>query len=110
MVQNQFGAALGGPIRRDKLFFFADYEGFRRVTRQLTLSTLPTMPQRQGNLGVPVRNPLTGRDYPNGVIPLIDITPFARKVLDELPAVNRPGISNNFESSRAAPISTTRAM
>ncbi len=98
MVQNQFGAALGGPIKRDKLFFFADYEGFRRITRQLTLSTLPTMAQRQGNLGLPVRNPLTGRDYPNGVIPLSDMTAFARKVLDELPAVNRPGISNNFES------------
>jgi hypothetical protein len=98
MVQNQFGAAFGGPIRRDRLFFFADYEGFRRITRQLTLTTLPTMEQRQGILGVPVRNPLTGRDYPNGVIPPSDMTAFARKVLSELPAVNRPGTANNFEN------------
>ena len=98
MVQNQFGGAIGGPIKRDKLFFFADYEGYRRVTNQLTLSTLPTADQRNGNIGLPVRNPVTGRDYPNGIIPQSDITPFARKVLSELPSVNRPGATNNFEA------------
>jgi len=98
MVQNQFGAAFGGPIKKDKMFFFADYEGFRRVTRQLEINSLPTMEQRAGNIGLPVRNPVTGREYLNGIIPQSDMTPFARKVLSELPAVNRPGISNNFES------------
>ncbi|MDX1980228.1 MAG: TonB-dependent receptor [Bryobacteraceae bacterium] len=98
LVQNQFGAAFGGPIRKDRIFFFADYEGFRRVTRQLTLATLPTMEQRQGNIGLPVRNPVTGREYLNGVIPQSDITAFSRKVLSELPAVNRPGTANNFEA------------
>lgn len=98
LTQNQFGAALGGPIKKDKLFFFADYEGYRRITRQLTLSTLPTMEQRAGNIGLPVRNPLTGREYANGIIPQSDMTAFSRKVLNELPAVNRPGISNNYES------------
>lgn len=98
MVQNQFGAAFGGPIQQDKLFFFADYEGFRRITRQLTLSTLPTMEVRAGNIGLPVRNPVTGREYLNGIIPQSDITPFARKVMSELPATNRAGTSNNFES------------
>jgi len=99
MVQNQFGAAFGGPIKKDKLFFFADYEGFRRVTRQLELSTLPPEVIRSGNVGVPVRNPVTGREYLNGIIPQSDITPFARKVLSELPALNRPEApSNNFES------------
>jgi hypothetical protein len=98
LQQNQFGATFGGPIRKDKMFFFADYEGYRRIRRGLTLSTLPTMEQRTGNLGVPVANPLTGETYLNGIVPQSAITPFARKVLNELPAVNRPGISNNFES------------
>ncbi len=98
MVQNQFGAAFGGPIKKDKVFFFADYEGYRRVTTALNLSSLPTMEQRSGNLGVPVTNPVTGRQYLNGVIPQSDMSSFARKVLAELPAVNRAGIANNFES------------
>lgn len=98
LQQNQFGATFGGPIRKDKAFFFMDYEGYRRTRRALTLSTLPTMDQRAGILGVPVTNPLTGERYSDGIIPKSAITPFAQKVLNDLPAVNRPGISNNFES------------
>ncbi|MBK5292302.1 MAG: TonB-dependent receptor [Acidobacteriia bacterium] len=98
MVQNQFGASLGGPIKKDKLFFFADYEGYRRVTTELVLTSLPTMEHRSGNLGLPINNPVTGRQYLSGIIPQSDITPFAKKVLAELPAVNRPGLANNFEA------------
>jgi hypothetical protein len=102
LVQNQFGAALGGPLRKDKLFFFADYEGFRRVERVLQFASIPTLEQRSGALGVPVRNPLTGELYPDGVIPQSAITPFAKKVLGDLPAPIRssnPGVppSNNWE-------------
>lgn len=98
LQQNQFGVTFGGPIRRDKMFFFADYEGYRRVRTALNLSTLPTMEQRNGIFGIPVANPLTGEVYMNGIIPQSAMTPFARKVLSELPAVNRSGIANNFES------------
>ena len=69
LIQNQFGAAFGGPVIRNKAFFFMDYEGFRRVQRRVTFSTLPTLEQRTGNLGIPVRNPYTGEVYSNGVIP-----------------------------------------
>ena len=42
--QNQFGASLGGPIRRNRTFFFGDYEGFRLVQRSNpTLLTVPTL-------------------------------------------------------------------
>lgn len=85
LVQNQFGGALGGPIKKDKLFFFGNYEGFRRVERSLGYASIPTLEQRQGRLGVPVRNPLTGDLYTDGVIPQSAITPFARKVLGDLP-------------------------
>ena len=102
LVQNQFGAAGGGPIIRNRTFFFADYEGFRRTQKQLVFADIPTLEQRAGNLGVPVADPYTGTPYPNGEVPQSVVTPFARKVLDELPAPNRPGLSNNFESLPAA--------
>lgn len=97
LIQNQFGATFGGPLRKDKIFFFADYEGYRRVRTALNLSTIPTLDQRNGILGIPVFNPLTGASYPDGIIPNAAITPFARKVLGDLPAPNRAGIANNFE-------------
>lgn len=104
LVQNQFGAALGGPILKDKLFVFGDYEGFRRVTTTFALSSVATVEQRQGLFtdaaGRPlaVQNPLTNGLYPNGQIPLSELPSFGRKVLSELPAPNRPGFANNYES------------
>lgn len=89
LVQNQFGGALGGPIQKDKLFFFGNYEGFRRVERVLQFASIPTPDQRVGRMGVAVRNPLTGDLYTDGVIPQNAITPFARKVMGDLPTPTR---------------------
>ena len=102
LVQNQFGGAFGGPIKKDKMFFFGNYEGFRRVERGLQFASIPTLEQRQGRLGVAVRNPLTGDVYTDGVIPQSAITPFARKVLADLPTPTRStavGVapSNNWD-------------
>src|SRR5262249_24617845 len=69
LVQNQFGAAVGGPIKRDRLFVFGDYEALRSATHKLSYATVPTLDQRNGILGVPVRNPYTGANYPDGRIP-----------------------------------------
>lgn len=107
LVQNQFGGAFGGPIKKDKMFFFADYEGFRRVERTLQFASIPTLEQRAGNIGVPIVNALTGTPYPNGQLPASEITPFARKVLGDLPNPTRPTNpgalpSNNYD--RLTPI------
>jgi Carboxypeptidase regulatory-like domain/TonB dependent receptor/TonB-dependent Receptor Plug Domain len=93
LVRNQFGATLGGPIIRDRTFFFVDYEGFREIQKNLVFSTLPTLEQRNGILSVAVRDPLTGTTYSAGTpIPMTD---FARKVLNELPAPNVPGATTS---------------
>lgn len=99
-IQNQFGAAAGGPIVKNRAFLFADYEGFRRVFHPIQFATVPTVAMKQGNLGTAVRNPITGILYPKG-IPQSAIIPFAQTVLSELPDPNLPGNSNNFESAPA---------
>src|SRR5262245_35732141 len=112
LIRNQFGAAVGGPIIKDRTFFFLDYEGFRQISKTLVFSALPTLEQRDGVVRIPlpgsnpvvfqdVRNPLTGEVYLGGSaparVPLSAISPFARKVLLELPAPNAPG-ANNFQN------------
>ncbi|HMF75433.1 MAG TPA: carboxypeptidase regulatory-like domain-containing protein [Bryobacteraceae bacterium] len=99
--QNQFGAALGGPIVKNKIFVFGDYEGFRRVYNPLQYATLPTAPMKQGTLGMAVRNPITGVLYSDGKVPQSAITPFAQTVLAALPDPNLPGNANNYQSAPA---------
>lgn len=101
MNRNQYGFTFGGPVQKNKTFFFADYEGFRLIRNELAFATLPTMDQRSGKLGSTIKNPFTGATYPGGVIAASDITPFARKVLNELPEPNRPGTTSNY--SRLVP-------
>jgi hypothetical protein len=85
MHRNQFGATIGGPIVKNKFFFFADYEGFRHSQKTYYAASIPNMNDRAGVLPVPVINPLTGVLYPAGTP--IAMTSFAKKVLTELPAV-----------------------
>ncbi len=98
LLRNQFGAVFGGPIVRNRTFFFADYEGFRQISRTLTFASIPTLDQRQGILRIPIQNPLTGELYANGVIPSGAISAFAKKVLADLPAPTLPGTASNFDS------------
>src|SRR5262249_8501706 len=66
LKRNQFGGVLGGPIMRNKAFFFADYEGFRQDKKQTIFSTIPTAAQDGGILGVDIRDPRTGAIYAAG--------------------------------------------
>ncbi len=81
--RNQFGGNFGGPILKDKLFFFVDYEGFRQTLKPLSVLTLPTQNELKGILVVPVRNPLTGATYAAGsAIPTSAINPTSQQVIN----------------------------
>ncbi len=98
--QNQFGISAGGPIIKDKLFIFADFESLRRSQSQLAYATLPTLDQRKGNLGTAVMNPLTGEVYSSGIIPASAILPSTQAILNALPLPNSVTVNNanNFQS------------
>lgn len=98
--QNQFGGAFGGPILKNRTFFFADYEGYREVNSSVAFATLPNDAQRAGSLGVPVRNPFTGEIYGNGVIPATAMIRFSRGVMDALPANTSAAAANNLQTLR----------
>ena len=97
--RNQFGFTLGGPIVRNRSFFFADYEGSREIARTPQFSSIPTLSDRLGIFDKPVRSALTGEVFPaNTPIPANKMSPFGRAVLANLPAPTGPGRANNFQS------------
>ncbi len=99
LQRNQFGTTIGGPLIKNKLFFFADYEGYRQLQRYLNFDSLPSATDRQGILPVAVVNPLTGNVYlANTQIPLSAFNPLAASMLSLLPALNGAGRSNNYEA------------
>src|SRR6202046_5371057 len=81
--RNQFGVNFGGPIVKDKLFYFVDYEGFRQVLKPLSVNTVPTTNELNGKLVVAVQNPLTGQVYPAGTpIPAAAINPVSQQIIN----------------------------
>jgi carboxypeptidase family protein/TonB-dependent receptor-like protein len=56
--RNQYGFALGGPIRKDRTFFFGDFQGTRQLIGRVAISNVPTLAQRGGNFSANLGAPL----------------------------------------------------
>ena len=86
--QNQFGATLGGPIRRDRTFFFMDYQGWRRREAQTYLSNVPSAAMRRGDfseLNRPIYDPLNpGQLFSGNLIPTARQDTASRNIVNEL--------------------------
>ena len=103
-IHNQFGGTIGGPIRRNKLFYFFSYEGTRLVQGNSLLSQVPTVAMRTGDLSASpteIYDPLTGsvsgagrQPFPNKVIPASRIDSGIQALLNTglWPMPNKPGI------------------
>jgi hypothetical protein len=120
--QNQFGGTLGGPILRNRTFFFVDYQGTRINQSQTDINTVPPPAERTGNFsdlltGVTAPNgydtgqiydpttynPATGArtPFPGNIIPQASLDPAALNVAALYPAANLSGTANNYLSNPA---------
>ena len=93
--QNQFGGTVGGPVFKNKTFFFGSYQGHRETQGQTALSTVPTLAMRGGDfseLTRPIFDPTTGAQFSGNVIPSGRFDPVAVQILRQLyPEPNTAG-------------------
>ncbi len=110
--QNEFGVNAGGPIKKNKIFFFGSYDGFRYVTGSApNFVSIPSLAQRNGNFSqLPVtiydpqttdcsNGPCTRQAFPGNIIPANRISPISKYFQSFLPDPTNGNLLNNYLGS-----------
>ncbi len=118
---NDFGATIGGPIRKNRTFFFVDYEGTRERQGQTVVTTVPTAAMQTGNFqGVtangifdPSTTTPSGSNYsrqpfPNNIIPASRFDPIASQIVALYPAPQTSALANNYVANPIKQSTTDR--
>ena len=123
LKRNQFGGTLGGPVRRNRLFFFSSFQG--TPSRSTTYSNVAFVPnaQRTGDFtsssARSITDPANGQPFPNKIIPAERILPIATAILEKVPKggdaggqliYGRPFTSDREQALGKADYNTTRHM
>ena len=108
LKRSQYGATFGGPILRNRTFFFGSYQGTNQRRKPTTRSGLvPSAAMRNGDFSAiarPLRNPFTGEPFPNNQIPTSLFSPAAVKIANDwLPLPNPAGSDNALTLRFAQP-------
>jgi len=114
--QNQYGFVVGGPVRipklyngRNKSFWLANFEGFKRIQGFSDLLTVPTPDQLAGRFTTTIIDPLNGQPFPNNTIPQSRFSRIAKLAVTKFfPAPNFNGPGGNYLRNRNLPLDQTQ--
>jgi hypothetical protein len=115
--QNQYGFVAGGPVRipklydgRNKSFWLANFEGYKRIQGFSDLLTVPTPDQLAGRFTTTINDPLTpGRTFPNNTIPQERFSRIAKLAVAKFfPAPNFTGEGGNYLRNRNLPLNQSQ--
>ena len=108
LKQNQFGFTLGGPVVRNRAFFFVDYQGTRLITGTPFNVVVPSAAQRQGDyssIKTVIKNPLTGQPYSGNIIPPAQVSSQALFLLKYMPLpTTTQGTTSRFQYGPSTPL------
>src|SRR5262249_60439883 len=94
--QNQFGATVGGPIIRNKTFFFGSWQSSREGNAAPQIASVPIAGESQGVFPSRVTDPAGGQPFPNNTIPLNRWDPVAAKLFALYPQANLAGTGHKY--------------